>query len=80
MKATLDLKTKDCVNGLCLHKDQKNYHILKNKPKVFTFNLVWSHGDDSDFMQRLTRISIFNFLLLIPNTFDPFTIFKKKQD
>lgn len=73
---TLVERTKDCIDPMCKFKNQKTYHILNNCPKVFTFNLAW--GDDP-ISNQLQLEDLLNFYMLLPNIFDPFTIFKKKK-
>ena len=39
-------------------------------PKVFCFNIAWS-GEEQQSVEELL-----NLMMLTPNTFDPFTLFK----
>jgi hypothetical protein len=43
-------------------------------PEVFTFNLAWAGGPETP----LSSEEILNVLMLMPNMFDPFTLFKRK--
>ncbi|CDW73764.1 inactive ubiquitin carboxyl-terminal hydrolase 54 [Stylonychia lemnae] len=60
-------------------RDQKTYHILKNSPQVFTFNVVWSQQDfDVKDQEKKFSQDLLFFYLLLPNIFNPYEIFKKK--
>eukprot|EP00347_Sterkiella_histriomuscorum_P004433 403360477 len=77
IKKKLDEYKEGCIDYLCGIRDQKTYHVLKNTPKVFTFNMAWQ-GSQEDQNLGQSCETLLNMYMLLPNTFDPFVIFKKR--
>jgi len=71
-----DCKNPNAIDGAkCRGFRQNDVYVLKNKPRVFSFNFAWNNTG----VDRTNALDIIQLLSMIPNVFNPRDFFELEK-